>query len=77
MTNLRWATPTENTQNSSKSKKNTSDVKGVVWDKSRNKWKAHVSIDGIFINLGRFDNIEDAKNVRITRANEAFGIFTN
>ena len=77
ITNLRWATPTENARNSSKSKRNTSHVKGVVWDKNRNKWKASISIDGIVINLGRFDKKEDATQARISRANEAFGIYTN
>jgi hypothetical protein len=34
-------------------------------------------IDGIKVNLGRFNNIEDAKQARIKRANEVFGVFTN
>ena len=40
---------------------NTSGNKGVHFDKTRNKWKAEIKKDGININLGRFDSIEDAK----------------
>ena len=75
--NLRWATSVENSQNRNMMITNTSGVKGVSFDKSSNKWIATISIDGIRINLGRFDKKEDAIHVRITRANEAFGVFTN
>ena len=75
--NLRWATNSENQHNKSMSKNNTSGVKGVVWDKDRNKWRAQITIDGIYIYLGSFTNLDDAKQVRIKRANEAFGIFTH
>ena len=38
---------------------------------------SNYSIDGINIHLGYYDNIEDAKNARITKANEVFGVFKN
>lgn len=75
--NLRWATNTENQQNSKLSSKNTSGYKGVCFDKSCNKWKASIRIDGIKIHIGNFKTIEEAKLARITRANEVFGVFTN
>ena len=75
--NLRWATNSENQHNKSMMSNNTSGVKGVVWDKDRNKWRAQIMIDGMQIYLGLFENLEDAKQARITRANEAFGVFTN
>ena len=56
---------------------NTSSVKGVIFDKHAKKYRAQITIDGIQIHLGLFANIEDAKQVRIKRANEAFGIFTH
>ena len=34
-------------------------------------------VDGIAIHLGYFDTIEEATFARQTRANEAFGVFTN
>ena len=39
---------------------NSSGVKGVCWDKSRNKWKAIVRRNGRNVNLGRFENKQDA-----------------
>ena len=77
ITNLRWATSSQNNQNKSMMSNNTSGVKGVVWDKHTKKWKAQIMIDGVCVYLGSFTNIEDAKQARITRANQAFGIYTN
>ncbi len=75
--NLRRATTRENNQNRGIRTDNTSGCKGVSWSKRADKWKATISIDGIQIHLGLFTNIKDAKQARITRANEAFGVFTN
>jgi len=75
--NLRWVTCQENQQNAKISKKNTSGIKGVYWDKNRNKWRAQIMIDVINIHFGYYETIEEAKTARIKRANEAFGIFTN
>jgi hypothetical protein len=57
--------------------KNASCSKGVHYNKAAQKWQASISIDGIRIDLGLFTNLEDAKQTRITRANKAFGVFTN
>ena len=75
--NLRWATNSENQHNKSMSKNNTSGVKGVVWHKGKAKWQSQIMIDGMQIYLGLFTNIEDAKQARMIRANQAFGIYTN
>jgi len=77
MNDLRWATMSENSQNSKISNRNTSGAKGVCWHKNRNKLRAQITIDGIKIHLGYFENIEDAKEARIKRANEIFGAYTN
>ena len=45
-------------------KNNTSGVKGVFWDKSREKWSASITFQGKKISLGRFDIIEDAAKAR-------------
>ena len=75
--NLRYATHSENAQNRKISTNNKSGTKGVGYNKSANKWKAHISIDGIYIFLGYFDNIEDAIQARIIKANQIFGVYTN
>ncbi len=75
--NLRWATHVENNQNQSIRCDNRSGAKGVHWSKASKKWTAQITIDGIIVHLGVFVDIEDAKQARIKRANEAFGVFTN
>ena len=77
ISNLRFATYSENNQNSKLSIKNTSGIKGVYFNKKAKKWHARIRIDGIKIHIGLFANLEDAKIARINRANQAFGIYTN
>jgi hypothetical protein len=61
--NLREATNQQNVFNSKLRKDNTSGIKGVIWDKSRNSWKAQIFLNGKCFNLGRYANIEDAESV--------------
>ena len=75
--NLRWATLSENQHNRSVNKNSSSNAKGVSYHKLSQKWVAYINIDGIRINLGSFTNIEDAKQARIIKANQSFGIYTN
>ena len=77
ISNLRFATTKENSQNRILSSNNTSKVKGVSFNKRANKWRAHIRIDGILIHIGYYDDLDDAKTARINRANQAFGIHTN
>jgi hypothetical protein len=77
ISNLRFATTKENSQNRILSSNNTSKVKGVSFNKRAKKWRAHIRIDGILIHIGYYDNLEDAKIARINRANQAFGVYTN
>ena len=56
--NLRIATATQNRQNTSKQKSNTSGYKGVMKDKT--KWRAMIRDNGRRIHLGMFDNKIDA-----------------
>jgi hypothetical protein len=44
---------------------NTSGVTGVTWDKARSKWKVLLNIYNKAYNLGRYDSLEEAKNVRL------------
>ena len=75
--NLRYCLQKENIRNSVMRNEYTSGVKGVIFDKTRNKWCARIRIDGINVHLGRFNTIEEAKEARQIRANQAFGVFVN
>ena len=50
--NLRFATPAQNQHNRSINNNNTSGTKGVCWDKTNNRWKAQICINGKTIHLG-------------------------
>ena len=54
MDNLREATRTEQNQNLSKAKNNTSGVTGVSWDKTRGKWQSIICVEGKNRRLGYF-----------------------
>ena len=75
--NLRWSTCIQNGQNRQLNKNSKTGQKGVYFHKASQKYEARISIDGIKVHLGLFVNLEDAKQARITRANQVFGIYTN
>ena len=70
--NLRVVTNAENMRNQKMRNDNTSGFCGVQWDKSRNSWRASISINGRYKNLGRFDSIEEATAAR-AKANIEYG----
>lgn len=63
--NCRWATPTEQARNQRISNNNTTGIKGVHWNKRAQKYQAQIRVDYKRIHLGYFNNLEDAKQVRI------------
>lgn len=75
ISNLREVTNQENQRNR-RYTGNSSGVIGVCLDKTRNKWKPHIKVDGKLINLGRFDKLEDAVKVR-RLAEVEYGFHTN
>jgi len=77
ISNLRWATNQENGRNTNLSNKNTSNVKGVHFNKQKNKWQALIRIDGILIHLGYYNTLEEAKQARLKKVNEVFGEFVH
>ena len=77
VSNLRWVTFQENSMNQKLSTNNTSNYKGVHFDKQRNKWRAQIYINGKNKHLGYFEKIEDAVNARVKKAEEVFGEYIN
>ena len=62
--NLRPVSHTLNQRNHGGHQTNTSGVNGVCWHKHRNKWQAHIWVDGKNKHLGYFDCIEEAAAAR-------------
>lgn len=62
--NLREVSTVENMHNSKIYKTNKSGFTGVYWDTQRQKWQAYIMVDNRQINLGRFENFEDAVEAR-------------
>lgn len=71
--NLRIVTPHQNAMNMSKRKGCSSIYKGVIWDKSRNKWQSKIKLNGKTIHLGRFTNEKDAAKAYDNAAKQKFG----
>ena len=62
--NLRECTHAENLQNTKLRSDNSTGVKGVSWDKSRNLYAAELIVNGKKKYLGRFKTLEEAAFVR-------------
>jgi len=75
--NLRLASHAENIRNSRKYDNNTSGHKGTCWSKHASKWTAHIRVSEKRINLGYFDNIEDAAAAYRQAATKYHGEFAN
>lgn len=63
--NLRIVTKSINKHNRGLNSNNTTGVKGVSFDISRDKWKAQIDINGTHITLGRFSSFEEAVEARL------------
>ena len=50
--------------NTNKRIDNSSGVKGVNWNKSKERWQAYITIDKKYIYLGTFKNKDDAIKAR-------------
>jgi len=73
--NLRIATGNEQQWNQRIRITNTSGIKGVTWDKQRNKWRARIGVNGNTYNLGSFENKYEAEKVAIKAREELHGEF--
>ena len=64
ISNLRFATRSQNCMNTRIKKTNTSGVTGVSFRKDRGMWRARMRVDGIDTQLGYFKEKSDAINAR-------------
>ncbi len=62
--NLREASKALNAINSKMSRRNTSGVRGVSWDKKNRQWQVRIKVDSKVKFLGRFDTIKEAGDAR-------------
>ncbi len=76
MSNLRVVTMQDNNKNLSRQRRNKSGKTGVIWDKTRSRWKAQIVVNYKTINLGRFKNKHDAIKAR-DKANIKYGFHKN
>ena len=74
---MRWATLSEQQQNTKLKSNNTSGTKGVVWSKGSKKWRAQIIVNKRYIHLGLFINKDDAIKIRLQRYKDEFGDFRN
>jgi hypothetical protein len=73
--NLRIANKSQNGANRSFNKNSLSGIKGVCFDKNRNKWRASIGFQNKWIHIGRYKNIEEAIGAYNNKAIELFGEF--
>jgi hypothetical protein len=74
-TNLRAATPAQNSANQPIARRNTCGFKGVTWNKARKKWQACIKVHGKSHYLGLFARPEDAHAAYMAAAKLHFGEF--
>ena len=73
--NLRCCSSQENNRNRTKQTDTSSMYRGVCWYKRRNKWIAHIKLNGIKKHLGYFTDEEDAARAYDRAAKEIDSIF--
>lgn len=70
--NLRVVTQSENMQNrKGATRTNISGIRGVTWNKSKQKWQSIIKVEGKEMYLGSFEKIEDAEKV-VTDARKTY-----
>lgn len=74
--NLRNVTSSQNNMNVSKRSDNTSGVTGVSWHKGIQKWRARINVSGKEVNLGYFEEFEDAVKARKEAEDKYFGEYS-
>jgi hypothetical protein len=62
--NLRFVTPSQSAQNEGLQKNNTSGCTGVHWHKQTGMWRATIIINGEYITIGHFNDLDKAIKAR-------------
>ena len=73
ISNLRYATFSENSQNGSMKSNNISGVTGVRFNRASQKWRATITADGRQIHLGCYEDKNDANVARQNAEIQYFG----
>lgn len=73
--NLRAATRAQNAANVRVRSHSRSGIKGVAWDEKRKRWKAHISVAGKTVNIGRFLTAKEAADAYDRAAIATYGEF--
>ena len=71
--NLEIVTRSQSNMNTSLSKNNTSGTTGISFDQKSSKWRAKITINYQRIELGKFENIDDAVKARKDAEIKYFG----
>lgn len=74
--NLRIVNASQNAMNYKIPSNNTSGVRGVIFDKACNKWRAEIKINGKSIYLGRYIQLEAAIAARKEAEEKYFGEYS-
>lgn len=74
--NLRVVTHSQNMSNKKIHSNNNSGITGVCWHKASNKWWAYISKNKQRIDLGYFNNFEDAVKARKEAEEKYFGEYS-
>lgn len=77
LSNLRFATKSQNCMNRKKQINNKSGIVGVFFEKKANKWKSMIVYNNKKIYLGLFKNKEDAEKIRLKKSSELFREFAS
>jgi hypothetical protein len=75
LSNLRIATPCENSRNRGICRRNSTGLKGVTWDKSKKKFKAQIRANDKPVFIGWFVSAEIAHQAYIKASDELHGPF--
>ena len=76
ISNIRYATTTENCRNRRVPSNNKSGIIGVSWEKKVSKWRVRISHNGKLLCLGLFSNLQSAAEVR-KEAENKYGYHEN
>lgn len=73
--NVRLCTPSENAKNLRTPITNTSGLKGAFFSKEKSRWYSRIKCDGILINLGYFESVEEAHRAYVAAGQKYHGEF--